>query len=68
MSSFEMLSALLSFLDARFPPALLCGVWQTGPGSDTSLLWPYAQVLRQNGVSSFQLVLGAALPVQHSSI
>lgn len=71
MSSLEMLSAVLSFLDARLlpvlPPALLFGVWQTGPGSDTSLLWPHAQVLGQNGVSSFQLVLRAALPVQHSS-
>ena len=71
MSSLEMLSALLSFLDARLPPvlppALLCGVWQTGPGSDTSLLWPHAQVIRQNGVSSVQLVLRAALPVQRSS-
>lgn len=42
MLSLEMLFALLSFLDARLPPVLLpalfCGVWQTGPCSDTSLL------------------------------
>lgn len=53
MLSLEMLSALLPLLGARLPPALLCGVWQTGPAFDTSLLWPQAQMLRQNGVSSF---------------
>lgn len=71
MPFFEVPSALLPFFGARLPhvlpPALLCGVWQTGPGSDTSLRWPHAQALRQSGVSSFQLVLRAAPLVQHSS-